>query len=59
MNGDVVYEWELGKYAVTVLAAYGVTVALIAGLVWVSLSKGARMRRRLEEQERRMGRHHG
>lgn len=47
---------ELGKYADTVLGAYGVTILLILGLVWATLRKGARMRRRLEEQERRMGR---
>ncbi|MCB2115537.1 MAG: heme exporter protein CcmD [Rhodobacteraceae bacterium] len=48
---------ELGKYAGTVLGAYGVTVALLLGLVWITLRRGAEMRRRLEEQERRMGRH--
>ncbi|WP_413872470.1 heme exporter protein CcmD [Albidovulum sp.] len=48
---------DLGKYAGTVLGAYGVTIVLLLGLVWVTLRKGARMRRRLEEQERRMGRH--
>jgi heme exporter protein D len=48
---------DLGKYAGTVLGAYGVTIVLVVALVWVTLRKGARMRRRLEEQERRMGRH--
>ena len=47
---------DLGKYAGTVLGAYGVTIVLLCGLVWLTLRKGARMRRRLEEQERRMGR---
>ncbi len=48
---------ELGKYAGTVLGAYGVTVVLLLGLVWLSLRQSARMRRRLEAQEKRMGRH--
>ena len=48
---------ELGKYAGTVLGAYGVTIALILGLVWQSLQQSARVRKRLEDQERRMGRH--
>jgi heme exporter protein D len=48
---------ELGKYAGTELGAYGVTIALLLGLVWITLRKGAEMRRRLEAQEKRMGRH--
>ena len=47
---------DLGRYAGTVLGAYGVTIVLLLGLVWVTLRKGARMRRRLEEQEKRMER---
>ncbi|OYX44391.1 MAG: heme exporter protein CcmD [Rhodobacterales bacterium 32-67-9] len=47
---------ELGKYAGTVLGAYGVTLALLLGLVWLTLRKGTRMRKRLEAQEKRMGR---
>ena len=47
---------ELGKYAGTVLGAYGVTILLLAGLIWVTLRRGATMRRRLEEQEKRMAR---
>ena len=45
---------ELGKYAGTVLAAYGVTILLVLGLVALSLRKGARVKRALEAQERRM-----
>ncbi|HQY42894.1 MAG TPA: heme exporter protein CcmD [Paracoccaceae bacterium] len=45
---------ELGKYAITVLSAYGVTLALLAGLVLATLWQGARVRRALEEQEKRM-----
>lgn len=49
---------DLGKYAGAVLSAYGVTLALLAGLVAVTLVRGARVRRALAEQERRMS-HHG
>lgn len=47
---------DLGRYAGTVLAAYGVTIGLILALVWVTLRRGAEMRRKLEAQEKRMGR---
>ena len=36
---------DLGAYAGTVLAAYGVTVALLAGLVAVSCWRAARVAR--------------
>lgn len=45
---------ELGKYAGTVLAAYGVSLVLLLGIVWQSLAANARARRALEKQE-----HHG
>jgi len=48
---------DLGKYAVTVLSAYGVTVLLLAGLIGLTLWQGARVRRALDAQERMMGRH--
>lgn len=44
---------ELGKYAGTVLAAYGVSVALLAGVILQSLRANARARRELEEYEKR------
>ena len=47
---------DLGSYAGTVLGAYGVTLALITGLVFVSWRRGARVRdelARLERQERK------
>ena len=47
---------DLGKYAFTVLAAYGATILLLAGLVVVTLVQGARMRRLLDAQEARMER---
>ncbi len=43
---------ELGKYAGTVLASYGVSLALLAGLVWQTISANARARRDLERQEK-------
>ncbi|MGL4280131.1 MAG: heme exporter protein CcmD [Albidovulum sp.] len=47
---------ELGKYAGTVLGAYGVSIALLAGLIWLSVRQSIRTRRQLEAQEKRMGR---
>lgn len=44
---------DLGKYAAAVLGAYGLSLALLAGLVWQTLSANARARRDLERQERR------
>ena len=44
---------ELGKYAGTVLAAYGVSLALLLGLVVQSMLANARARRALQEHERR------
>lgn len=43
---------ELGKYAGTVLAAYGVSCVLLLGLVWHSITANARARRDLERQEK-------
>lgn len=42
---------DLGKYATTVLAAYGVSLLLLVGLVWQSVAANARARRDLERQE--------
>lgn len=44
---------DLGKYALEVSLAYGAALALIAALVALSLARSARVRRRLEEIERR------
>lgn len=44
---------ELGKYAGTVLGAYGISLGLLVGLVVQSLRANARARRALEEQENR------
>jgi len=43
---------ELGKYAGTVLLAYGVSLALIGGLIWQTVAANARARRNLEEHEK-------
>ena len=45
----------LGEYAPFVLAAYGVTIALIGGLVALSVWRGARVRAALEKVERKDG----
>lgn len=47
---------DLGKYAVTVLSAYGAALGLLLALVAVTLWQGARMKRALDEVERREGR---
>ena len=39
---------ELGKYATSVLGAYGVSLALLGGLIWQTLAANARARRDLE-----------
>ena len=45
---------ELGKYAAEVLLAYGVTLALLALLVGVSVAQARRMKRRLDAAEARL-----
>jgi heme exporter protein D len=42
---------ELGKYAGAVLGAYGAAIALLGGLILVSLLRGAAVKRALERQE--------
>jgi len=44
---------ELGKYAGAVLSSYGISLALLAGLILLSLWRGARIRRQLDEVEAR------
>ncbi len=44
---------ELGKYAAEVLSAYGVTLALLGGLVWASLARARRVKRQLRDVEAR------
>lgn len=42
---------DLGKYAVEVLSAYAVTIALMLALLLLSLRQSARTRRALREVE--------
>ena len=44
---------ELGKYAGTVLGAYGAALGLLVALVVLTLWQGARVRRTLQEIEGR------
>ncbi len=47
---------DLGKYADTVLSAYGASIAVLVVLVGLSLWRGRRVRAQLAEVERRVGR---
>jgi heme exporter protein D len=44
---------DLGTYAFEVLAAYGVSLLLLAGLVGLSVARAQRVRRELDEAEAR------
>lgn len=44
---------DLGKYAVPVLSAYAATILLLVALVLFSLWRAARVKRQLEEAEKR------
>ena len=44
---------DLGKYTATVLAAYGISILLLVGLIWQTIAANARARRELNEQEGR------
>ncbi|MDG1473118.1 MAG: heme exporter protein CcmD [Ascidiaceihabitans sp.] len=46
---------ELGKYAGTVLWAYGASLALLGVLVFVTLRTGRKVRRAMEKVENRNG----
>lgn len=50
---------DLGKYAAEVTAAYAVSILLLAGLVWFSLRRSARVRAELREVEARRVRKNG
>jgi len=45
---------ELGKYAVEVLSSYGVSVAMILALVWLSVARARRVRADLAALENRV-----
>ena len=42
---------DLGSYAGAVLSAYGVSLALIAGVVWLSVRRARKVKAALEEIE--------
>lgn len=42
---------DLGRYAGTVLAAYGVSLLLLVGLIWHSVAANASARRNLERHK--------
>ena len=45
---------DLGKYAGTVLGAYGVSLALLAGIIALTIWQARRAKRRLVEAEARV-----
>ena len=45
---------ELGKYAATVLSAYGVSIVLILGLVALSMIRAARVKKQLQDVEEKV-----
>ncbi len=49
---------DLGKYAATVLSAYGVSLVLILALVAVSIWRGNKVKKELEAVEKK-GKPHG
>ena len=46
---------DLGKYAGTVLSAYGVSIVLIVGLVWLSVRSARKSKKALEKLEQNDG----
>ncbi|MBT3466040.1 MAG: heme exporter protein CcmD [Ascidiaceihabitans sp.] len=44
---------DLGKYADAVLSAYGASIVLLVGLVVMSVVKGRRVRKQMQEIEAR------
>ncbi|ARO14548.1 heme exporter protein CcmD [Ketogulonicigenium robustum] len=42
---------DLGKYAVAVLSAYGVALAVLIGLVWLSITQDRKARKALKQLE--------
>jgi heme exporter protein D len=50
---------DLGKYAIPVLGSYAASIALILGLVALSLWRSGRVKRALAEVEARQGKSNG
>ena len=42
---------DLGKYAVAVLSAYGVSLSILLVLIWQSLARSAKVKKALEDYE--------
>nr|WP_044008155.1 heme exporter protein CcmD [Ketogulonicigenium vulgare] len=42
---------DLGRYAVAVLSAYGVSLALLIGITWLSIAQHIKARRTLRDIE--------
>lgn len=42
---------DLGKYAVPVLSAYGVSIFILIVLIWQSLARSAKVKRQLRDFE--------
>jgi len=45
---------DLGKYAVTVLSAYSVSIVLIVGLVGASIYRSKKIKKRLQDVENKV-----
>lgn len=42
---------DLGKYAASVLSAYGASIFILVVLIWASLARAARVKKNLEDFE--------
>lgn len=42
---------DLGKHALTVLSAYGISLILLGGLIWLSLRRSRKMQQELARME--------
>ena len=50
---------ELGKYAAEVLSSYAVSLGLLAGLAWLSIWRGQKVKKRLEALEKKAKKRNG
>ncbi len=48
---------DLGKYAETVLSAYAVSIALIVGLVMISILRSNKIKKQLQDVENKVKKH--
>lgn len=42
---------DLGKHSVEILASYGASLAMLGGLIWISLRRARKMRAELTRME--------